>query len=258
MKMSVLKWANDIRMKTDFLIKTARLIQKSLLFLIFFAFNFILIFVLLNFAAVKEILYPYIFVKSNSEKVEAITKSIGEWNKDQLITATPTKRMLKKDYPVFELDIIPLDTRLVIPKLGINVPIISMPLSSLNVTRWSEFETIIQGELKRWVVQYPWTASPGQIWNVFITGHSSYYPWDDWRYKDVFARLSLLSPGDEYFVFYRQEKYKYRVFEKKEVQPSNIDILNQPDDKRISTLMTCTPLGTNLRRLVILSELEKG
>jgi len=31
-------------------------------------------------------------------------------------------------------------------------------------------------------------------------------------------------------------------------------VLNQPVDKRVATLMTCTPIGTTLRRLIVSAE----
>ncbi|HLD63785.1 MAG TPA: hypothetical protein VI913_02705, partial [Candidatus Peribacteraceae bacterium] len=34
----------------------------------------------------------------------------------------------------------------------------------------------------------------------------------------------------------------------------NVDVLRQPLDQRLSTLMTCTPVGTTLRRLILLAQ----
>jgi len=41
---------------------------------------------------------------------------------------------------------------------------------------------------------------------------------------------------------------------KKEVKPSDVTVLDQPTNKRVSTIMTCTPVGTTLRRLIIKSQ----
>ena len=180
------------------------------------------------------------------------------WESDQkqdLMIPTWSVKLVKKQYPSLDLHIAPIDTRLIIPKLWTNVPILSMPTQTLAVNEWSEFEDKVQWELKNWVVHYPWTALPWWIWNTFITWHSSYYPWDDWRYKDVFAKLHKLDIWDSYYIYSWQKKYKYHITEKKVVTPSNVSVLEQPQDKKISTLMTCTPLGTNLRRLILVSEL---
>lgn len=148
----------------------------------------------------------------------------------------------------------PHEDRLIIPKLGENVPIVRPSMDALMHEDWKQFEKDIQSSLHDGVVHYPGSAKPGQAGNFFLTGHSSYYPWDDGRYKDVFARLSELATGDTYSVYYGGDLHTYRVTGKKEVRPSDVSVLDQPTDKRIATLMTCTPIGTTLRRLIISAE----
>jgi LPXTG-site transpeptidase (sortase) family protein len=145
----------------------------------------------------------------------------------------------------------PPENRLIIPKLNLNVPIIIPSNDALMREDWKALEEDIQGGLQRGVVHYPGTAKPGQAGNFFLTGHSSYFPWDPGIYKSVFARLGGLNPGDEYWVYYGGDKHRYIVQERKEVKPSDVTVLDQPLGKRISTLMTCTPVGTTLRRLII-------
>ncbi|MBI5754683.1 class D sortase [Candidatus Peregrinibacteria bacterium] len=146
--------------------------------------------------------------------------------------------------------ITPPDHRLIIPKIGKNVPIVESKADNLYSKNWPDLEKELLSDLKRGVVHYPGTAFPGQKGNVFLTGHSSYYPWDDGEYKDVFALLGKLEVGDEIVLFYKQKEYRYKVSDIREVKPNNVDILKQTDDNRL-TLMTCTPVGTTLRRLVI-------
>ena len=148
-------------------------------------------------------------------------------------------------------DVGPPVSTLIIPKLGLNVPIVLPPTDSLLKEDWKKLEEDIQASLHDGVVHYPGTARPGQAGNFFITGHSSYFPWDSGKYKSVFARLSQLEPGDEYWVFYGGDKFRYVIKEKKEVRPSDVTVLDQPMNKRLSTLMTCTPVGTTLRRLIL-------
>jgi len=104
------------------------------------------------------------------------------------------------------------------------------------------------------VVHYPGTANPGQAGNFFVTGHSSYYPWSPGNFKTVFARLHLLEVGDEYWVYFGGDRHRYTIKGKKEVRPSDVTVLDQPSNRRISTLMTCTPVGTTLRRLIITAQ----
>jgi len=71
------------------------------------------------------------------------------------------------------------------------------------------------------------------------------------KYKSVFALLNKLKVGDTYSVYYQGDLYTYRIFDIQEVKPNNVSVLDQPTDKRMSTLMTCTPVGTALNRLII-------
>lgn len=148
----------------------------------------------------------------------------------------------------------PNDFRLVIPKLKINAPVISPDPGYLLRGDWDGLEKAIQDDLHDGLVRYPGTGVPQRIGNVFITGHSSYYFWDSGRYKDVFATLDQLFVGDEITVYYEGKKTVYRVSDIKVVKPQETQVLNQPDDKSILTLMTCTPVGTNTNRLIIVAD----
>jgi LPXTG-site transpeptidase (sortase) family protein len=145
----------------------------------------------------------------------------------------------------------PPDNRLIIPSLNLNVPIEIPPNNALLGEDWDQLEVDIQKSLEDGVVHYPGTARPGQAGNFFVTGHSSYYPWAEGDYKSVFARLPELNVGDEYWVYYGGDRHRYIIKEKREVRPTNVSVLDQPLDERMSTLMTCTPVGTTLRRLVL-------
>ncbi len=145
----------------------------------------------------------------------------------------------------------PPENRLIIPKLNLNVPIVIPPIDSLLKEDWTQLEEEIQQGLQEGVVHYPGTAVPGQAGNFFVTGHSSYFPWSPGKYKSVFARLGELEVGDEYWVYYGGDKFRYIVEGKKEINPNDVTALDQPINKRIASLMTCTPVGTTLRRLIL-------
>lgn len=148
----------------------------------------------------------------------------------------------------------PPENRLIIPKLNLNVPLVQPAFTALLKEDWPQVEKDIQQALEGGVVHYPGTARPGQAGNFFVTGHSSYYPWSAGNYKTVFARLHQLNVGDEYWVYYGGDKHRYIVVEKKEVSPADISVLDQPTGQRMATLMTCTPVGTTLRRLIVLAQ----
>lgn len=148
----------------------------------------------------------------------------------------------------------PPDNRLLIPSLGLNVPIVIPPNDALLREDWGRLEHDIQTALEDGTVHYPGTARPGQAGNFFVTGHSSYYPWTQGKYKSVFARLPALKTGDEFWIYYGGDRHRYAIQEKKEVKPTDVHVLDQPLDRRIATLMTCVPVGTTLRRLIVTAQ----
>lgn len=216
---------------------------------------FVVIFLTVNFSAYKEIGLSFFYPERQQEKSDNLTKAVGTKTvKQVLISVDNSKKTVKKTFPKLDLSIAPPDNRIILPKIGKNIPLVEMNAENLQGENWKELEDQIQEGLRSGVVHYPGTAVPGQIGNVFVTGHSSYYPWDKGGYKDVFALLPELEVDDIYYVFYDQKKYTYSIREKKEVYPNNVDVLNQPSEEKISTLMTCVPVGTALRRLIIVAK----
>ena len=111
-------------------------------------------------------------------------------------------------------------------------------------------------DLKKSLIQYPQTALPGQPGTTVIFGHSSLPQFFSSKsYLTMFSSLYKLKIGDEIFINFDNIRYKYVVEEIYEVQPSDLSILEQRFDGRNLTLVTCSPPGTVLRRLVVKSSL---
>lgn len=219
---------------------------------------FVFSFVTLNFGAYMDIFADVLDPEGQVKAQEVLESSVGETTKSvdpaDLLPVLPDKKEVRKKYEWINAPIVPTDNRLVIPKLGKSVPLVNMSSEHLEGENWHQLEEQIQGALRDGIVHYPGTAKPGQFGNVFLTGHSSYYPWDPGKFKDVFATLGKLDVGDKYYVYYNQQQYIYQIVEKKEVTPDKVEVLHQPQDKKISTLMTCSPVGTTLRRLILTAE----
>jgi LPXTG-site transpeptidase (sortase) family protein len=158
---------------------------------------------------------------------------------------------------VLESVVFPPDYRLEIPSLFYGtIPVRTVVDQNVNFAQfYDQAENSIQEELKSGVVRYPFTADPNEHGNVFVTGHSSNYRWADGLYNEVFALLHKLRVGDEYSLYFGGRKYTYVVFAQFEVEPDDVSVLHQPLDKKMSTLMTCTPLGTTLKRLIVQADL---
>ena len=148
------------------------------------------------------------------------------------------------------------ENRLSIPSLNVNAPIIEpdLGIEALQTKDWNTLESQIRDTLLEGVVHYPGTAKPGKVGNAFLTGHSSNYIWEISDYNTVFALLPKIEIGADIRISYNQKEFLYRVIDKKEVKPDDVSILKQGDQK-ILTLMTCTPVGTTLKRLVVTAEL---
>lgn len=111
-------------------------------------------------------------------------------------------------------------------------------------------------DLKNSLIQYPQTALPGQFGNSVVFGHSVLPQFFNPKsYLTIFSTLYKLKQGDEIYIDFDQIRYKYLVEEMYEVQPTDLSVLEQRFDGRYLTLITCSPPGTYLRRLIIRSRI---
>lgn len=136
---------------------------------------------------------------------------------------------------------VPAADTISIPKINVNAPVVYQP---------SVDETAIENSLENGVVHYGNTAVPGQVGNVAIFGHSSNDWWEPGNYKFVFVLLDKLAPGDQVTIDYNSQRYVYQVTGSQVVDPTDVGVLN-PTSTPTLTLITCTPPGTSLRRLVV-------
>ncbi len=191
----------------------------------YWAISFLLLFFLLN----APIFMNRLTVSEKSEGPEIIT------------TQEVVGGMTEDSAPLSPGEVIPEGSRIKVPKINVDAPIVFSPTADENT---------IQKHLQRGVVHYPGTAKPGEVGNTFITGHSSNFWWVEGSYNYVFVNLDKLTVGDQAIIYHAGNKYVYSVSSKKVVAPDEVSVLEQTETP-ILTLMTCTPPGTNWRRLVI-------
>ncbi len=224
-----------------------------------FAAIFVTLFVAINYQSFWQIARAQLALGDESHTEQALDAMVNTDAKNTGLPAAAGALVRKSladggDLISYLPRVGPYENRLIIPKIGKNVPIVLPSMDALMKEDWKQFEEDVQAALHHGVVHYPGSARPGQAGNFFVTGHSSYYPWDDGLFKDVFARLGELDIGDTYSVYYGGDLHSYKIVEKKEVRPSDTSVLDQPTARRLSTLMTCTPVGTTLRRLILVAE----
>lgn len=132
-----------------------------------------------------------------------------------------------------------------IDKISVSAPII---YSEKEIN-----EKSFQLALRNGVVHFPETALPGQNGNVVIFGHSSGAWWVPGNYKHVFTLLDKLSVNDIVTIEYQGITYKYKIKNTRIVMPTEVSVLNQTNFPTL-TLITCYPVGTNEKRLIVEAE----
>jgi LPXTG-site transpeptidase (sortase) family protein len=133
------------------------------------------------------------------------------------------------------------DNSLFIPKIGVSAPIV------YDVEADSVMKSLRDG-----VVHLRGSGHIGRNGNIFITGHSSNYWWEEGQYNTVFALLPELSEGDLIYLTDSGKLKRYKVKEKIEVKKNEVDSYLTSGGEQL-TLMTCVPVGTNLKRLLVIA-----
>lgn len=191
---------------------------------VYFVAVFSVIFIILN--------APILFSRLSYE--EGVSSKI-------ITTESLEQAKMADSAPLDPGEVIPSGSQIIVPKIGVTAPIIFAK---------SRTESDIQSYLTQGVVHYAGTANPGEVGNVFITGHSSNFWWVKGNYNYVFVNLDKLAVGDQAKIYHNGKKFVYSVKETKVVDPKDVSVL-APSDVPTLTLMTCVPPGTNWRRLVV-------
>ena len=131
-----------------------------------------------------------------------------------------------------------------IPKLGLTIPVIK----NVNGADKSAYnKALLSG-----VAHYEGTALPGEGSNTFIFGHSS-SEIGSGEYGEIFKDINVLNERDRITVVYDGIIRNYIVIEKRVVEKTEVEVLDPTNEEQI-TLMTCWPIGTNLKRLIVIAK----
>ena len=131
----------------------------------------------------------------------------------------------------------------------------SLSLSAPTIFPNSADEKELQIALQNGVAHYTTTALPGTYGNSVFVGHSSDYVWAKGNYKTIFSNLPELSLGETIFISDDEQTYKYSIIETKIVDENDTTIFDQKKyERRLLTLQTSYPLGTALKRYVVVAE----
>jgi sortase A len=122
--------------------------------------------------------------------------------------------------------------RIVIPAIGVDKIVV---------------EGVSLTDLKKGPGHFPQTPLPGQEGNSAIAGHRT-------TYGAPFNRLDELEPGDEVTVTTVQGEFTYEVTETQIVSPTQVEVLEDKGDNRL-TLTACHPKYSARQRIVVVSHL---
>ncbi len=132
---------------------------------------------------------------------------------------------------------IPTENRLVIPSIGVDMPILE----------GSDQSVLNRGGIWR----IPKTSDPLKGGNMVLSGHR-------WMYLPPSSRtlylLDKVKDGEPIIVYWRGQEYDYRIVRHEVVAPNRVDILDPTPQPRL-TIFTCTPLFSTKYRLVVYGEL---
>lgn len=204
---------------------------RSVLIVFAFLLSGVLIYVIINFKSIQ----------SNFQfwyKTEYASESNNQQTQDNIVIPKQVTEETTVNLPVID------NNSISIPVLSLKAPI------TWDVANTPES---VKVNLEKGVIHLANTALPGQIGNVFITGHSSNYPWAKGDYNNIFALINKLVIGDLIQIKYQNIDYVYKVSAVKVVKPTNTSVLNSTD-RSILTLMTCTPVGTSINRLILIAD----
>lgn len=139
-----------------------------------------------------------------------------------------------------------------IPALQLSAPVVSSLTDPTEFSDWN----VVKRDLTKGVSLAEKLPKPGESGTTVITGHSSDLV--PHRYSAIFAGLNFLEPETEIRVKYQDQIHRYKVVEKKIVQPSDLNFfrteLQKTYGKHRLAMVTCWPLLTTSKRLVILAD----
>jgi sortase A len=184
------------------------------------------------------VVFIFVFIQYNQVVTANVLAYVSPGSIDpQNIVVDPTTDVVVSQEP-----------RLIIPKINVDVPV-SYDIGTDNA---SQMAAMANG-----LAHFPVAGAsshPGEVGNTVLAGHSSNDLFDSGDYKFIFAQLDKLNVGDSVYANYKGKRYTYVVTKTQVVAPTDVAALVYPTTKPILTLLTCTPLGTALNRLLVTAE----
>jgi len=169
-------------------------------------------------------------------------------------------RMSGVEYSIDNIDVWSFQRPINAPNINFSIIIPKLNAASAiveNVDPLNQDEYL--NALKKGVAHARGSAFPGSVGNVFLFAHSTDTLINVGRYNAIFFLIGHLTEGDEVDIYYKGRLYKYIVYDKKVVEPTDVEYLGTlTEGEKTLTLQTCYPPGTTFKRLVILAKLKES
>ena len=149
--------------------------------------------------------------------------------------------------PTTTVDVGP-EPRLIIPKINVDAPVIY----GIGPDYDSQMKAMESGVAHFSIPGA--NATPGQYGNTVLSAHSSNDVFAAGDYKFVFAQNEKLTEGDIIYINHESKRYTYSVTRLEVVLPTEVPKVQIGTDKPMLTLISCVPLGTAQKRLLIFAE----
>ena len=192
----------------------------------------------------EELIY---FANSQIQKKYVVSEDLEKQGLS-LFKDSPYKEkgLLANAFKIKQVEILtPVDPNysIVIPKIGANARV------QPNID--ASDQKVYLDALNLGVAHTLGTAFPGEGGHIFLFAHSTDYFWNVSSYNAIFYLLYKLKNNDEVNLFYKGQRYVYKVIGQEVVDPSQVQYLTRKTNREFLTLQTCWPPGTTLKRLLI-------
>lgn len=140
------------------------------------------------------------------------------------------------------------EPRMIIPKINVDAPVVY----GVGPDHNSQMKAMESGIAHFSIPKA--NAVPGQVGNAVFAAHSSNDAFAAGDYKFVFAQNEKLIKGDIIHMNYGGKRYTYAVTRTEVVLPHEVAKIQLDTDKPMLTLISCVPLGTAQKRLLVFAE----
>lgn len=228
-------------------------------------YGFSLLLIILGVATFTTVAYPLINYqityapRFQQESLVSPLTPIATVDAPELSTS-PVRKVMAADTPTFVDEVVNTSLDYTDSSSWFQVPqktseAVTYASYTLSIPKLGIENAIVRSDhtdLEKSLIQYPGTALPGNLGNSVVFGHSVLPQFfNPLNYLTIFSTLHTLRPGDTFEVTADGATYTYKITDMYETSPDDLSPLAQTYNNRYMTLITCTPPGTYLRRLII-------